>query len=817
MDKNASSSQMENGNSNLPATENKEHSGGGLFDMVLHHRRIIIGTLILSAAGAFIYLLAATPIYTSEAKIYAEQTGPKMISEYEGFMTGSKNYLYTQKELIVSTPIVAQAAGRPEMSDMKMFERIDNKTAYIRKGLKVSVGKKDDIITVAFDSPYPKEAAGVVNAVLDSYVEYHSTHKKSTVLEVLKILQKEKIKHDGELSGQIKEMLEFTKKNGILTFNDNSEGHIVIQRLAKLSEALTQAQLETINAKANYEAVMNMRDDVLKIKQMAMAQSNQIISILSRDREIELESQIRKLEVELADLRISYTDSHPAVQAVQQRIDFASEQLKKYDEAFVDSYIEIQKQKYLMAQQMEEQLAKSFEIQQNAAQDAGTKNAEYAMLCSEMKRTERLCEILDERIKQLNVDEDTGALNISILEVARIPDSPSKPQKARVMTMAFMLGLMLSVGLVLLREQLDNRLRSPEEANSVLGIPVLGIIPNISGHRKSAAGIKGMWKKVSNRTSGKPVVEGPAADFAKKLQGLQSTLKSGQEAVQGVSLSQREGADTAAAVTGAEVKEKLPDKKNIVVIRGQKVRFQPKSIAAEAYRTIRTAIFFGVPKGQAKTILITSPTAGDGKSTLVSNLGLTMAQAGQKTIVVDCDFRRPMQHNIFDIGRETGLSNCITGNATLDDVIQRGPIENIDVLVCGAEVPNPSELLNSEAFGRILNELSSRYDRVLIDSPPVMPVADSQILGAICDITILVLRAEKSTRKMSKLACENLTGVGSHLLGTVINDVPQPRSRYGYYHYHRYGYSGYGGYGYEYGYGYYDTKEKIKESEKVYA
>ncbi len=473
------------------------------------------------------------------------------------------------------------------------------------------------------------------------------------------------------------------------------------------------------------------------------------------------------------------------------------------------------------------------------AQDAGVKTTEFSILNSQIKRTERLCEILDERIKELNVTEDTGALNINILEAARTPETPSKPQKAKVITFAMFLGLIASLGLVFLREQFDNRLRSAEEVSAVLSIPVLGIIPNISSQQRSAVNIKSIWKKVrremtktlsaigtaqpaegANRTTDKHKgrgigreSKGPAGGFARKLEELQTILKSDEE-IKTTSTIRKSVSRTAVNLS-ATADKRQSDENNTYIMRGQKVHLQPKSIAAEAYRTIRTSIFFGVPKGQAKTILITSPTAGDGKSTLVSNLGLTMAQAGQKTIILDCDFRRPMQHNIFNLGRERGLSNVITGNTPLNDAIQRGPIDNIDILACGAEVPNPSELLNSEAFGKILNELSSRYDRVLIDSPPVMPVADSQILGAICDITILVLCAEKSTKKMSKLACDNLVGVGAHLLGVVVNDVPQLKSRYNrYYNYHRYGYYSYG---YDYGYGYYDRKEKAKEAQEVNA
>ena len=140
------------------------------------------------------------------------------------------------------------------------------------------------------------------------------------------------------------------------------------------------------------------------------------------------------------------------------------------------------------------------------------------------------------------------------------------------------------------------------------------------------------------------------------------------------------------------------------VERGQKVILKPRSVTAEAYRTIRTAVFFGVPKGMAKTILVTSPAPGDGKSTLASNLALTMAQAGQKTLIIDADLRKPMQHNIFQLDREKGLSAVLAGTQTLDEAIQPGPVSGLDVLPSGPEIPNPSEILNSDIFEKDLEE-----------------------------------------------------------------------------------------------------------------
>jgi capsular exopolysaccharide synthesis family protein len=227
--------------------------------------------------------------------------------------------------------------------------------------------------------------------------------------------------------------------------------------------------------------------------------------------------------------------------------------------------------------------------------------------------------------------------------------------------------------------------------------------------------------------------------------------------------------------------------------RGMQLHLDPMSDVAEAYRTIRTGVYFGTPGGAAKTLLITSPAPGDGKSTLASNLAVAMAQAGNRILLLDADFRKPMQHKIFNLTKGTGLSSVLAGSITLEEAIQETVVANLSVLPCGPIPANPSEILNSQSFADVLDQLVDQYDHVILDSPPVLPVTDSRILAASCDATILAVRAEKSTRKGAIFARDTLNSVGARLLGCVVNDVPRRKGIYGYY------YSD--SYLYQYGYG----------------
>ena len=221
-------------------------------------------------------------------------------------------------------------------------------------------------------------------------------------------------------------------------------------------------------------------------------------------------------------------------------------------------------------------------------------------------------------------------------------------------------------------------------------------------------------------------------------------------------------------------------------LAGQQAMLEPTSALAEACRSIRTAIYFGAPKERCRTIHITSPASGDGKSTLAANLAITMAQSGKRVLLIDADLRLSAQHAIFGIRPEYGLSSVLSGKHTLDQAVQPTSVSGLEVLPGGPQVSHPTEMLNSSMFNELLEVFCERYDQIIIDSPPVMGIADSRIIAASCDVTVLVLKAEKSTRRLSEMARDALTSVGANLLGIIINQIDASDGHpYGYYGYNR--------------------------------
>lgn len=215
----------------------------------------------------------------------------------------------------------------------------------------------------------------------------------------------------------------------------------------------------------------------------------------------------------------------------------------------------------------------------------------------------------------------------------------------------------------------------------------------------------------------------------------------------------------------------------------------PHAPRVESFRVLRTNLQFLDVDGESKTYAITSPLPGDGKSTTSINIAIALAEAGRRTLLIEGDLRRPKFGEYLDLAGEVGLTTVLIGEAELADAIQPWGRSGLDVITSGALPPNPAELLQSKAMAAVMSELRKRYDVVIVDAPPILPVTDAALIAAQTSGAILVLRHGRTTRDQATLARQRLDAVGAQVLGTVFNFVPQRAiSSYGY------------GYGYGYGY-----------------
>lgn len=668
--------------------------------MIWRRRWIVLTCLLLSLAGAVIYLMRATPIYNSVARIYVQQTGPRIMgNDQTAVMMQNQNFLYTQCELLKSFDFLATVPEElrdrgVDISAMDTFRGEVNPVAWLTSHIATGVGRRDDIISIEIRTPFAKDAPVIANAVVNAFFTYHSRENKSNTRKILELLLNQKNKYDAEISQKRAAKLDFQTRNGTLALGDGKDNPI-LARLARLSQALTDIELETLNAQAAYDATKAMTSDPAKIRQLLETRQFKSETALLRN-------EFRELKRRLAGLSGAYGPNFPELTAIQASMQQLNDEMVAEDKKIVEAYVAELEQRLLTARRQEEQIRN--QLNESKAEFYGYYkiSATFEDMQLDLTRLERASETIDQRIKELVITEDAGPLNIKRVEDARVNLSAVAPSKAMVLFQSIGLGLLVGALLALLRDFLDQRLRSAEEIKQALSLPVLGVVPHITARSPSQ--------------------------------------------------------------------------------RGLQLHLDPMSDVAESYRTIRTAVYFGAPSGAAKTLLITSPSPGDGKTTLASNLAVAMAQAGNRILLLDADFRRPTQHKIFEIEKGIGLSSVLAGEAELSAAVHQTMVSGLDVLPCGPIPANPSEILNSQMFADLLEDLSERYDHVLLDSPPVVPVTDARILAASCGATVLALRAEKTTRKTAIYARDVLRGVGARILGVVVNDVPRRRGLYGYYY-----------------------------------
>lgn len=210
----------------------------------------------------------------------------------------------------------------------------------------------------------------------------------------------------------------------------------------------------------------------------------------------------------------------------------------------------------------------------------------------------------------------------------------------------------------------------------------------------------------------------------------------------------------------------------------------PKSPISEAYRTLRTNIQFSSIDEELRVIMVTSAGPGEGKSTTLVNLAVAYAQADKKVLVIDADLRKPTMHHTLQVSNRFGLTNLLTNQLTIPDVVQETTIPSLSIISSGPIPPNPSEILASKKMISVLDELKQQFDIILIDAPPAIAVTDSQIIATRADGVILVVDSDKVKRDAALKAKQNLDNVRARILGVVLNNVDRKNKDAYYYYYY---------------------------------
>ena len=708
-----------------------------LYDYLLilrKHQWLILSFLLTVVTIVSIATFRMRPVYIAKATIEIDRENNNILpfqgTDSYDYMMDLDNYIETQSKVLTSETLALQTirntglAANPEFSSggipseaiatgsLANQKRPPEVAAFLGS-LSVKRVPTSRLMEVSYESTDPVLAARILNAHIENFKAQNIQSRYEATLEATRFLTSQL----NELKLTVKQSedarINYERQNQIWSVDDKS--NITTQRLSDLDKQLTDAQGETLKKQALYE----------------YAKAGDIDAVP----EIRADALLQDLQRKHADLAVQYTEAvnqygpnFPKVQRLQAQMKEVDDQIARESRGIV---LQLESD-YREAKQREELIRQALDLQKAETNNMAEKMVQYNILKRESEADKSLYEGLLTKLKEAGISEGLKSSNIRVVDPAMIPSYPARPAKARNIALAFLVGLVGGIGLALLREYLDNTVKTPDDIETLTRLPSLAVVPAFGdgGNRKRRMGIFG-----SPSTNG----------HEKRIELVAQHL--------------------------------------------------PKSQMSEAFRALRTALLLSQPDHPPQVILVTSALPREGKTTAAANLAVTLAQLGDKTVLVDADLRKPGVGRLLNLGsgKYAGLSSYLAGVSTLDLVTVPHPaIPNLAAIPTGPLPPNPADLLSSHKLADAIAELRTKYKFVVIDSPPIMAATDAVILSVQVDGVLLVVRSGETPKEAFTRTRDLLTSVKSRLLGVVLNAVDANAPDY-YYSYRYYPYSyGYG-------------------------
>jgi len=487
----------------------------------------------------------------------------------------------------------------------------------------------------------------------------------------------------------------------------NEEQKTVGQRITDLSSQLTKAEGARVALQTRYEFLTRK------------APGDLLASFLDRPGIQKLHLALLDLRAERAGLDGRLGPNHPQSQELRRQQAEIEEQLR----AEVTQEVEAVRSRYDAARLAEEELrrkldrlgAKAIELR-----DLGTR---YQLLKNNVETAHALHASLLKQRMETGVNAELVASNVRVIERAEVPFRPSKPNVPLNLTLGVLAGLMLGVGAAFSCEYFDQSVKSTQDVEDLLLLPTLATIPNFEQARRAT--VRGAHvRRLPTSSDG----------------------------------------NGAAARNGNGTTDALDGQSDLVLLR-------PWSQVAEAFRSLRTAVLFTARGAPPKVVVVTSAVAAEGKTVGSLNLATALAEAGSRVLLLEADLRHPRCHRTLGIDAARGLASVLAGQEELESVIHSLEAPRLSFIPAGAVPPNPAELMSSARMREIVASLRSRYDFVIIDTPPVLPVTDAVVLAREADAVVLVVRGHGTPSGLVREARDRLLMTGAPLLGVVVNDV----------------------------------------------
>jgi polysaccharide biosynthesis transport protein len=682
---------------------------------------LIAGIMAAALALAVAATLLDTPRYTATAAIQINDAGDRVIGDKDDTTRVNETYdvdrfLKTQTDVLQSRGLALRVAQRLKLESSAAFFKameLEMPGAQVNRAvsrnsvlglltgnLKVTLPRDSRIVTVSFNSADAELAAQVANAFVEEFIQSNLQRKFDSTAYARGFVAQQMGEAKARLETTERELNDYARAAGLIRTGDaagyegdtrtRGGGSVTTASLLQLNAAANDARTARIAAEARWRAVSSGAPLASR-------------EVLSNSAVNSLLTQRAQLEAALQEDLTRHLDDYPSVR--EKRAELAK--LNSELSATAASVRAAIRSEFLATQSQESQLAAQVARLKGETLAEQDRSVRFALLEREADTNRTLYDGLLQRYNELNATAGISASNVSVIDAAEVPLSPTSPSLTRNLLIALIAGFGLAALSLFLKDQLDDAIRVPEDVEHKLRLPLLGVVPTASD-------------------------KDPEVDL-----------------------------------------------------------LDPKSPVSEAYNSLRGALLYSTTAGLPQIMLVTSAQPSEGKTTSAYAIAVGLARMGRKAVLVDADLRRPSVHRRIDHDNARGLTTLLTSADPVGSALVASGLDALTLLPSGPVPPSPTELLSSARMEQLLIELAQAFDVVVIDSPPILGLADSPMLSALVDGVIFVVEADRGHRGALKTALRRLRAMRPVLLGAVLTKFDPTRagnrySEYYGYQYYRY-------------------------------
>lgn len=680
-----------------------------------------LAILLVAIGGALVYTMLQTPRYTAYSVIQVNDQAARVLGD-ESDLTANADagwdvdrFLNTQLAVLESRSLADRVARALELyNDPGFLDAMESASAVaeisdqfrremvlnlLTSNLEVAQPTTSRIFEVGFESADPETSARIANAYAEQFIQANLQTRYDSSAYAREFVAGQLEEARARLENSERELNAYARSAGLIRTRDPSASAEGESPTA--AKSITEASLVQLNAAANEAAARRVAaESRWNAERGRPLMSSQVV--LANPTVQALMTKRAELRSELATARERYLPDHPTVTSLEEQVASISAQL----DATANGVRNAVRSEYDAALQEESRLRSQVSALRGDTLAEQDRSVRYNTLAREADTDREIYDGLLQRFRELNASAGIATSNIAIVDRADPPADPSSPNLLLNLLVGMLAGLAVGGGAMFLRDQFDDAIRQPEDVESKLGLPLLGVVPQSE-------------------------TDDPAADLA-----------------------------------------------------------DSKSALAEAYHSLSGTLLHATRDGLPKILAVTSAQANEGKSTTAFALASDLARMGMRTVIVDADLRRPSLHKRLAIPNSRGLAELLTTGDEPRDVVQRSDVANLDFVLSGAIPPSAASLLSSPGMAAVLEKLAAIYEAVVIDSPPVLGLADAPALAALVDGSIFVVEANRVHSGALRAALRRLRLVDANIAGVVLTKFDPSRadsySAYYGYDYYRY-------------------------------